>query len=384
MASDKDIQKAFESVWSNYRQGKPTAELLSKLDATVMSTQFPEAFRRLQIANNGVAALDAIRSNPSFYEVFLREARTRAEAGVVADDATAQIVLMVYESLSTAHLALPNTVAVGLSHNFIDALLLTDFEEAEVEGLQNPFPGTFAIRLPRGIFVRHTHMYDSAPFPLQLITLTPYFASRADIDKVNRDSFGFLTIFRTGLRPDATALYGNNLTFGAFLPLTIPGASTLTIGELLADTYLPFQHSTYVIVDEESGEEVRTGRLPELLNVIYGTLLYLNTPNPSLARASTRKSVTIRDLVVPPKKARKLKARKPSRTWETIIVTERVKDISREERRTGYAHWRRGHIRSQPYGPGRALRRPQWIQPTIVHREGPGMPRKDYEIEGLS
>jgi len=32
-------------------------------------------------------------------------------------------------------------------------------------------------------------------------------------------------------------------------------------------------------------------------------------------------------------------------------------------------HWRRGHFRSQPYGPGRALRRPRWIEPMMVGAE---------------
>jgi len=30
-------------------------------------------------------------------------------------------------------------------------------------------------------------------------------------------------------------------------------------------------------------------------------------------------------------------------------------------------HWRCGHFRSQPYGPKRALRKPIWIQPVMVH-----------------
>lgn len=29
-------------------------------------------------------------------------------------------------------------------------------------------------------------------------------------------------------------------------------------------------------------------------------------------------------------------------------------------------HWRRGHVRQQPYGEGHALRRPVWIEPTLI------------------
>jgi hypothetical protein len=29
-------------------------------------------------------------------------------------------------------------------------------------------------------------------------------------------------------------------------------------------------------------------------------------------------------------------------------------------------HWRRGHVRQQPYGEGHSLRRPLWIEPTLV------------------
>ena len=29
-------------------------------------------------------------------------------------------------------------------------------------------------------------------------------------------------------------------------------------------------------------------------------------------------------------------------------------------------HWRRGHVRSQPHGPHRSLRKPLWIEPVLV------------------
>jgi len=32
-------------------------------------------------------------------------------------------------------------------------------------------------------------------------------------------------------------------------------------------------------------------------------------------------------------------------------------------------HWRRGHMRQQPYGEGRSLRREQWIEPTLIAAE---------------
>lgn len=36
------------------------------------------------------------------------------------------------------------------------------------------------------------------------------------------------------------------------------------------------------------------------------------------------------------------------------------------------AHWRAGHWRSQPYGPGRTLRRPRWIEPCFIVGEDEG------------
>ncbi len=32
-------------------------------------------------------------------------------------------------------------------------------------------------------------------------------------------------------------------------------------------------------------------------------------------------------------------------------------------------HWRRGHMRQQPYGEGRNFRREQWIEPTLIASE---------------
>lgn len=36
-------------------------------------------------------------------------------------------------------------------------------------------------------------------------------------------------------------------------------------------------------------------------------------------------------------------------------------------RKTMVVHWRAGYIRQQPYGPNRSLRKPKWIEPTLVN-----------------
>jgi hypothetical protein len=46
-------------------------------------------------------------------------------------------------------------------------------------------------------------------------------------------------------------------------------------------------------------------------------------------------------------------------------------------------HLRRGHVRNQPYGPRRTLRRPQWIDPMFIHADEEFVKRRTaYNISG--
>jgi hypothetical protein len=98
-------------------------------------------------------------------------------------------------------------------------------------------------------------------------------------------------------------------------------------------------------------------------------LLYMGLKD---ARQAVRNdaSEAVRRLAAIKSTAKRIKAqRQMDRLYDRIVVGPVSSPIHRAPgtgHRTLHAHLRRGHFRMQPYGPKQALRRPQWIAPTLV------------------
>jgi|SRR5579859_398344 len=78
-------------------------------------------------------------------------------------------------------------------------------------------------------------------------------------------------------------------------------------------------------------------------------------------------------------------------TWSPNVIGARYQVLRQGGEHCGISprmHWRRGHWRSQPYGPGHGLRRDQWIEPMLVAVEARGeqrFPGSDVQdLKGLA
>ena len=297
-----------------------------------------------------------------------------------------------------------DVVAVGLGKAFCDTLMATDYQETVVSGLEVPFPGPFAFRLPRNTF----HLYDpgrggvGAWAAVDLITLMPLVDDQATgIDNVpvlnprtgqavenNRIPMkGLAAGYWTGLDENSQGLSDDFYT-DEMLPLHFIGDDTppLTLGQIERGSVNSGGHfqehrgKTAMLLREDDGTETMLD-LMDLKNVVYGSLLYLNMHNPSLVRVSNRKPVTVPELVEPPKRAVKLKSKsaKKPKPWVYVVVSEDVDLIHR----TAYKHLVKGHFRNQPHGPKLSLRKLIWIRPHYRNEGGPGGRGGSYEIDGL-
>lgn len=406
----KTILRYMRDVQTRARQDKPVAELIARLDALVFSESDPRAFDAFLRARYTREIFGYLESNPrsEVVEILAEDARNRVrmfrQAGghLTKDSETVAWVSCVIELASTAKIV-ENQVAVGLGYDFIESLLTTDFDDYATPGLKDPFEGPFIIRLPRGFYLEHEWQNQQRLRPLEIVAMAPvlaggpgdFFFQRGVIGATategrtevsagsNRSSvLSYITTFRTGVAPedadDPNILVLAN-TLGGIFPLVDEQDGATTFGELSKQAWFPYSQSKYVQLDEED-RVIRSGPVADLKKIVYGLLFYLNTHNPSLTRASNRKRVTLPELVQAPASPRKLRATlaKPAMA-PTVVVSEEVERLPR----TAYKTLVRGHPRDQPYGPGRSKIKRIWIKPHIRHKDAPGDPRKDYEIEGL-
>ena len=94
----------------------------------------------------------------------------------------------------------------------------------------------------------------------------------------------------------------------------------------------------------------------------------------------------LRGLKSPSKVAKSI--RQNARLYDRVVIgPDSLGDGGWENPRDGERgvapHVRRGHLRSQAYGPQHSLRRPQWIQPTFVGGGGwgsGGVPSPSYVV----
>lgn len=113
-------------------------------------------------------------------------------------------------------------------------------------------------------------------------------------------------------------------------------------------------------------------------------LLQINVEGTHLKDENEESALVARLKSVGSKKQAKLE-RRLERTYDRIVISH---DFTRTHRsggeggRTVKGHWRRGHFRHQPYGPGRTLTKLKWIFPTWVGdapQEGESV-SKEYTI----
>jgi hypothetical protein len=408
--TEKELRKFFAEIQRQARQGKPTAELITRFDALAFARYDTRAFDVFLEAQSLQEIFTYLSNNPEGQaaKILTRNAEERARAQRGArpmwDLAFTNTTL---ELVSTTKVTASQT-AIGLGRNFIEALLATDIDSTATEGLHSPFPGPFIVRFPRGFYLKHQWQFEQKLLPLEIAALAPIdmrglsipsdipveqqiqetkrilnMAAEGRFDEDAQTAIAFVTTFRSGVDPRSDfndpGFIQSNAVFGSVLPLTTGHSGPTTVGDIRGTGWFPYSQSEYIQLDED-GEEIRRGSVEDLQKIIYGLLLYLNTHNPSLLRVSNRKTVKLSQLVQAPERARKIRATmsKP-RTAQTVIVSEEVEELPRE----AYKTLVRGHFRNQPYGPRRSLRRIQWIKPFIRHKDAPGDPRADYDLDGV-
>lgn len=111
-------------------------------------------------------------------------------------------------------------------------------------------------------------------------------------------------------------------------------------------------------VPQQPGEPLGTKErpfVPAMLTLVFGILLVM-LERPQLVEAGERTG--------------KNKKKGGAEFWSPNIIGRRYQ-ICGNAVGAGWGasprmHWRRGHWRAQPYGPGHALRHDRWIEPTLV------------------
>lgn len=112
-------------------------------------------------------------------------------------------------------------------------------------------------------------------------------------------------------------------------------------------------------------------------------LLYINCPSCRMEKREDRSAMIKRRAgIKSPRKADKL-ARQAGKLYDYVLITGTFEPtegdgVGGDTGRHVSAHWRRGHFRNQPYGEGRKLRKPVWIQPILV--AGVSAAVKDYKV----
>lgn len=155
--------------------------------------------------------------------------------------------------------------------------------------------------------------------------------------------------------------------------------------EIMDDVYV---HTPIKIFDENTPiSEIVRQSLSHFRELGYGTrnddaiipivehvakiLVYLNTAD--ARRQSVTEGTDAMKRIAGMKSPAKIEKakRKAAIFYDRIVVGPATLPTSSSSSGRGdmKVHWRRGHMRSQPYGPSSTLRRPVWIQPILVRAD---------------
>lgn len=179
-----------------------------------------------------------------------------------------------------------------------------------------------------------------------------------------------------------------------------PAGKSHNLDDALRTQSFYIQDNNLTIVDELKNVERRYGNdedfvqdldyLSKLLNHMAKALLFINCKQYRDTALNDRKE--IEKLIKSTKSPQKLKKyeKKLRYAYDTIVISpednvtyKKSEDIDHpsnvKEKR---AHWRKGHFKMQPYGPGSAKRKIIFVEPTIVG--GAFARKKKYEARTKS
>jgi len=141
------------------------------------------------------------------------------------------------------------------------------------------------------------------------------------------------------------------------------------------------------IYEAEGASEASSAERAQIIQGVthlVKVLLQINVEGTELRDENEETALATRLKAVGSKKQAKLE-RRLERTYDHILISHdftRTHRSEGESGRTVRGHWRRGHFRHQPYGPGRTLTKLKWIYPVWVGEAPQDGERttKDYTI----
>jgi len=118
-----------------------------------------------------------------------------------------------------------------------------------------------------------------------------------------------------------------------------------------------------------------------IIHLVKG-LLYLQATNRITTEECPERELRARLGRTGNRKQAKLE-RRLARVYDRVLVGPvRFEDaVSPVNGRHVATHWRRGHFRRQPFGPGRVDSRLLWIEPVLVNANQIAVPAKDYTVK---
>ena len=190
---------------------------------------------------------------------------------------------------------------------------------------------------------------------------------------------------REYLGRDVCYVYAANCDNGGYSAPALPGCPAITVprskvawqfycwqdgnlesfvssyfrGDRVDETIQNYTYTDYTGIKDEAGIATDKEITDRLSALMLKLLVILNT-RPQLVEAG--RCVRAQKIKHGRVKHRELwSANLIGRCYQA--VREDLEDCTHASPRV---HWRRGHVRSQPHGPHRALRKPVWIEPVLV------------------
>ncbi len=130
-------------------------------------------------------------------------------------------------------------------------------------------------------------------------------------------------------------------------------------GNRVNEAITNYGYTDYTLVKDQDGVEADRVATDRLSSLMLKLLVVLNT----------RPNLIERGSCIRPEKVKRGRV-KHHALWSPNLIGWRYQPARSQESTGTHAsprmHWRRGHIRNQPHGPGRTLRRLIWLEPVLV------------------
>ena len=170
----------------------------------------------------------------------------------------------------------------------------------------------------------------------------------------------------------------------------IPNETTLTMDELI-EKHIAFYTRNRQLQNTVNsfGKKVEgmsaenTANFIKMFKLLVSTLLYLNSDEPILEVANKYTEAMKRVNQLSPAKRRKALNKAIVSVNRTFVGEEHHGDgqFDYSDRKPASMHWRRGHYRTQSYGPKRSETKLIWIKPTIVNKSDDiSLKVKNYDV----